>query len=394
MINRRVGAILVIDRRSIKIVIAPDKFKGSLTSLEAARAMERGVIKALPNAMTTLVPMADGGEGLVDAYWSVVGGSFHEVNVKGPLGDFVTARFLQLPDGQTTVMEMSSASGLTLIHADDRDPVKTSTYGTGELLLGSLSNEAHRKVIMGIGGSATNDGGAGFAQALGYQLLDIEGNAIPPGGGGLERLARIVPTTSDLLKDVDVQVACDVDNPLCGPRGASAIYGPQKGADPAMIARLDRNLAHFATIIKRDLGVDVADVPGAGAAGGLGAGMIAFASAKLFPGIDLVIEAVGLRSKLDGASLCLTGEGRVDASSAHGKTIMGVGREAKALGVPTLALCGTIGPGAEAILDLGIDAFFSICSRPMSIQESIDHAGPLLEAATHQAVRCFLTHRK
>jgi glycerate kinase len=263
------------------IVIAPDKFRGSLTAIQATEAMARGTLAADPTATVDMVPMADGGEGTVEALVSATKGRFLTAEVTGPLGERVEARYGMLGDGTTAVLEMASASGLALLPAERRDPSRTSTIGTGELVLAAIGQGALR-VILGIGGSATNDGGAGLAVALGYQLLDSEGRAVEPVGGELSRVARIVPPKDrSFLRELRVSVACDVENTLCGPRGASAVYGPQKGATPPMIAQLDRNLAHFARVIGRDLGVAVADLRGAGAAGGLGAGLVAFTGAKL-----------------------------------------------------------------------------------------------------------------
>ena len=251
-----------------------------------------------------------------------------------------------------------------------------------------------RHLIVGLGGSATNDGGAGAARALGFRLLDGDGEEIGPGGGSLDRLARVVPPAEGPpLGGVSVSVACDVDNPLCGPRGASAVFGPQKGADPAAVARLDRNLRHFAAIVRRDLGVDVLDLPGAGAAGGLGGGLVAFAAGRLEPGVDLVLRAVDLAGRLGGADLCLTGEGAIDESSAFGKTVVGVSRLARRRGCPTFALAGALGPGAEGVLGEGVDALFSLCDRPLPLEEALARAGPLLERATAHAVRAFLAGR-
>jgi glycerate kinase len=252
-----------------------------------------------------------------------------------------------------------------------------------------------RRLIVGIGGSATNDGGAGLAQALGYRLLDEQGCEIGPGGGSLARLAKIDPSRRrSELESIHVDVACDVANPLCGPRGASAVYGPQKGATPAMIETLDGNLEHFAAIVARDVGVWIRDLPGSGAAGGLGGGLVAFAGGKLQPGIDLVIDAVQLKKRLARAELCLTGEGSIDGQSAFGKTAVGVARLARSLGCPTLALAGSIGPGAEAVLEQGINAFFSICPGPMSLEQAIEEAAALLQESTEQAVRAFLARRR
>ena len=377
----------------MKIVVAPAKFKGRLSAPEAARAIARGAARASAGASIVVVPMADGGEGTVEALVEATGGSFREAVVRGPMGVPVSARFGRLGDGRTAAVEMASASGLVLVAPERRDVSRASTFGTGELLLAAIEGGATR-VVVGIGGSATNDGGSGLAQALGYRLLDADGADLPPGGGSLGRLDRIESGGRDARLDgVEVAVACDVANPLCGPRGASAIYGPQKGATADQVAMLDANLAHLARIIRRDLGVDVLDVPGAGAAGGLGAGMIAFAGGRLEPGVSLVIEAVGLADRLRGADLCLTGEGAIDASSAFGKTGVGVARLARSLGCPTFALVGSIGPGAEDAIVEGIDAIFSICPGPIGLDEAVGRAGELLERAAEQAVRAFVAGR-
>ncbi len=293
----------------MRVVIAPDKFKGSLSASEAAEAMARGVARVAPGASIDRVPMADGGEGTVAALVAATGGSFREVVVHGPMGESLSARFGLLGDGRTAAIEMAAASGLVLVPVERRDPMVATTRGTGELLLAAIAAGA-RRVIVGIGGSATNDGGAGLGQALGFKLLDEDGDDLDPGGGSLGRLARIDASgRRPELDRIEVAVACDVTNPLCGPRGASAVYGPQKGATPAMVEELDTNLAHFAAIIERNLGVSIGDLPGSGAAGGLGGGLVAFAGGRLEPGINLVIEAVDLRGRLKDADLCLTGEG-------------------------------------------------------------------------------------
>jgi glycerate kinase len=378
----------------MRVVIAPDKFKESLSALGATEAMARGVASAEPAALVDRVPMADGGEGTVDALVAATGGSIREAQVTGPLGEPVVARFGLLGDGVTAALEMAAASGLVLVPAARRNPMLATTRGTGELLLAAIAAGA-RRVIVGIGGSATNDGGAGLGQALGFRLLDAQGHELDPGGGSLAALARIDSSgRRPELDGVVVSVACDVTNPLCGPNGASVVYGAQKGASPEMRAALDRNLAHFAQIAARDLGVAIKDQPGAGAAGGLGAGLVAFAAGTLEPGIELVIRAVNLARRLTGADLCLTGEGAIDEQSAFGKTAVGVARLARSLGCPTLALTGTINPGAEAVLEEGIDAYFSICPGPISLDQALRQAGILLEKATAQAVRAFCARRR
>jgi glycerate kinase len=352
--------------------------------------MARGVSRVAPSAWIDLVPMADGGEGTVDALVAATGGTYHQARVPGPLGDPVDATFGLLGDGQTAVLEMASASGLSLVPASRRDPWRASTRGTGDLVLEALKAGA-RRVILGIGGSATNDGGAGLAQAMGFRLLDAEDRELGPGGGELGRLARIDPAGKlRVLNSIEIAVACDVTNPLCGPDGASSVYGPQKGASPEMVERLDRNLAHLATIIERDLGVTIRDLPGAGAAGGLGAGLVAFAGGRLEKGVDLILDAVKLRDRLASADLCFTGEGALDAQSAYGKTVVGVASLARALGCPALAVVGSIGPGAEAVLDAGVTAYFSICPGPISLDDAIARAPELIESATAQALRALL----
>jgi glycerate kinase len=377
----------------MKVVIAPDKFKGSLTALEAARAMARGVSRIDPRAAIDLAPMADGGEGTVAALVSAACGKYLEARVTGPLGEPVTALIGLLDGGRTAVIEIATASGLSLVAALLRDPLRATTRGTGELLLAALEAGA-RRVIVGIGGSATNDGGAGLGQALGFRLLDADGGELGPGGGELSRLARIDPSGRRAELDLaEIAVACDVTNTLCGPQGASAVYGPQKGASPAAILELDRNLAHFAAIVERDLGVLIRDLPGAGAAGGLGGGLIAFAGARLQGGVQLLIDTVNLRERLHGADLCLTGEGALDAQSAYGKTVVGVARLAHSLGCPTIALAGTIGPGAEAVLEQGVSAYFSLCPGPITLDQAISQAERLLESVSAQALRLFLAGR-
>ena len=381
-------------RSQIRVVIAPDKFKGCLSAPEVARSMARGVYAACPEAEIDLIPMADGGEGTVEALVVATSGTFHEAIVTGPLGEPVRARFGVLNDGTTAVIEMATASGLVLVPFDRRDPRITSTRGTGELVRHALDLNCSR-IILGIGGSATNDGGAGFAQALGVRLLDNEDNELPPGGLALSQLARIDAGKIDpRLAACRIQVACDVDNRLSGPSGASAIYGPQKGATLAMIKELDRALAHLARIIERDLGPKVAEIPGGGAAGGLGAGLVGFAGGSLTPGVELVIAAVRLEAHMRQADLCLTGEGAIDASSAYGKTAVGVSRVARKLGIPCLALAGMIGEGAEAVLAEGIDAYVSIAPGPGPFEAAITHAEVRLERATEQLVRIFLSGRR
>lgn len=378
----------------MRYVVAPDKFKGSLSAVEASRAIARGIRRVDDAAEIDEVPMADGGEGTVEALVTASNGTIRTSRVTGPLGDPVEARFGLSGDGKTAFVEMAAASGLVLVPEGRRDPTVATTRGTGELILAALDAGADR-IVVGIGGSATNDGGAGMAQALGYRLLDAEGEELGPGGGPLERLDRIDPTGRDARLDrVDLAVACDVTNPLCGPNGASAVYGPQKGADPETVGRLDRNLARLAEVLRRDLGRAVADLPGVGAAGGLGAGLVAFGGGSLERGVELVSRTVDLPRRLEGADLCLTAEGSLDEQTAHGKTIAGVSRAARGRGCPVIVLAGGIGPGAEAVLEGGVSAYFSICDRPMTLEEAIAQADALLARAAEQAVRAFRSGRR
>ena len=378
----------------MRILVAPDKFKGSMTADQAARALALGASLAERGVEVDPLPMADGGEGTAQALLAARGGAWVEVDVEGPLGEPVRAGYARLADGATAVVEMALASGLALVEPSRRDVGRASTRGTGTLLRAAAQAGA-RRVVVCIGGSATNDGGAGLARALGYRLLDAEGREIAPGGLGLEMIEHIDTSGVDFPLDrVKVAVACDVDNPLCGPRGASAVFGPQKGADPSMVARLDAALGRLAEVIRRDLGVDVARLPGGGAAGGLGAGLAAFAGGRLEPGVELVGRAVGLDERLRGADLCLTGEGMLDASTAGGKVVAGVARAARRAGVPCLAVVGRIGEGSSAAHAEGVDACFSLCPGPMSAAEAIADAPRLLADAAEQVVRAFLAGRR
>ncbi|MBI4260275.1 MAG: glycerate kinase [Actinobacteria bacterium] len=326
----------------MRVLAAPDKFRGTISAAEAARALAAGWRRVRPGDRVDEVPMADGGEGTLDALVEALGGDRHTVRVAGPLGDPVDAAYglVDAAEGRTAVVEMALASGLALIAESRRDPRRATTRGTGELILAAC-RQRPRQVIVCIGGSATNDGGAGMAQALGVRLLDAEGRELPPGGAALLRLHRIDATTLvPEVRGVRFLVASDVDNPLTGPQGASAVYGPQKGATPEDVRLLDGALGHYAAVLHRDLGIDVREMPGAGAAGGLGAGLIAFLGARLRPGIDVVTEALGLRDRLAGAGLVITGEGKLDEQSLRGKTVDGVLRLARELGVPAAVVCG------------------------------------------------------
>lgn len=370
-----------------KVVIAPDSFKGSLTARQVCEAAEEGLRRAWPEAQVVSVPMADGGEGTVQSLVDATAGRIVNIDVTGPLGEPVAAFFGVLGDGVTAVIEMAAASGLPLVPRGLRNPLRATTRGTGELIASALDMGC-RKFIIGIGGSATNDGGAGMAQALGVRLLDAHDAEIGPGGAELARLARIDASGLDArASQSEFVVACDVDNPLTGPRGASAVYGPQKGATPEMVGMLDDALKNLASVIRRDLDVDVDGIPGAGAAGGLGAGLMAFLGASLRRGIDIVVETVGLREQMKGATLVITGEGRTDFQTLFGKTPMGVANVAKSLGIPVVVISGAIADDAGGLYAHGIDALMSIAKGPCTIDEAIAGAGPLMADAAETAAR-------
>jgi glycerate kinase len=371
------------------VVIAPDSFKGSLSAVEVADAIATGIRRTGLPLVPVTVPMADGGEGTVEAVLSATGGRRRVVRAEGPLGDPVDAAYGILPDGRTAVIETAAASGLPLVPADRRNPLLASSYGTGQLIRDAL-DQGCRRLMIGVGGSATNDGGMGMAQALGVRFLDEEGRELGRGGAELERIAAIDCGGLDpRLAEAEIRVLCDVTNPLCGPEGASAVFGPQKGATPEMVERLDRGLARYAERIAVFLGRRVADVPGAGAAGGLAAGLLAFGRAELVPGVRVIMELVGLEQKVRGAALVITGEGRTDGQSARGKVPSGVGAVAAKCGVPAVCLSGGIGEGADLLYAHGITAMFSIANRPLSLDEAMRDAARLLAEAAENAVRLF-----
>jgi glycerate 2-kinase len=358
----------------MKVIIAPDSFKESLSALEVANAIEKGFRDIFPEAEYVKIPMADGGEGTVQSLVDATGGRIVKTEVTGPLGDRVQAFFGVLGDGKTAVIEMAAASGLHLVPSEKRNPLVTTTRGTGELILAAL-NEGAEHIIIDIGGSATNDGGAGMIQELGGRLLDRNGKEIGPGGGSLSELADIDLSGLDVrLKHVKIEVACDVDNPLTGPKGASAIFGPQKGATPEMVAILDKNLQHYADAIERVLGKQVKDIPGAGAAGGLGAGLLAFLDAELKRGVEIVLETVKFHERIQDASLVITGEGRIDGQTIFGKTPIGVAKAAKRYNIPVIAIAGSVSDDSDVVLSHGIDALYSIVPGIIPLEKALANA--------------------
>lgn len=383
----------------MRLVICPDSFKGSLSAPEACGAMERGVRSVLPHAECVLLPMADGGEGTVDALVSATKGEFRELTVRGPLGAPVVARWGLLGTGGTAVLEMAAASGLPLLREDERDPLLAGTYGTGELIAAALEElhgkEGPHRLIIGIGGSATNDGGAGAASALGVRFLDAGGRDLRPGGAALADLDRIdLSGLHPMLSETDILIACDVDNPLTGERGASAVFGPQKGATPQMVARLDSALARYAAVATQATGKDIAARPGAGAAGGLGAGLLFFTNATLRPGVELVLEALDFDRQVREADLVITGEGHTDFQTAYGKAPAGVAAAAKKYGKPVICISGALGKGAEALYDKGIDALAAAVCSAASLAECMEHAAGFLENATERVMRAYVLGMK
>lgn len=370
-----------------RYLCAPDSFKESLTAMEAARAMAQGIENADHDAEVRCLPMADGGEGTARALVDATGGSMRAVPVHDPLGRPVEGHFGLLADGTTAVVETAEASGLALLEAKERNPLIASSYGTGELMLAAVRSGAKR-IIVGLGGSATNDAGAGLLQALGVRLLDKNGNDLAHGGAALANLTTIDISTMDpALKNVAIIAACDVTNPLTGPTGASAVFGPQKGASKDDVATLDAALAHFAQVIDSQLGVAVNDVPGAGAAGGIGAALKGFLNAEFRPGIAIVIEQSGLDAAAQWADVVFTGEGSIDFQTKFGKTPAGVAETAKRHGKPVIAVAGHIGTGIDELHEVGIDAVFGIAPGAASLSELLADAAANVTRTTEQIVR-------
>ena len=371
----------------MKIVIAPQSFKGGLSGTDAAKAIEQGIHDVASDTETVCIPVADGGDGTLDALVSATGGEVFSSRVTGPLGSPVNAAWGAMGDSKTAVIEMARASGLALVHPRNRDPKTATSYGTGELIDKAL-DKGFRSIIVGLGGSATNDGGLGMAQALGIRFMDSNGRELPAGGAALARLHRVDVSGVRLgLMEAEIVAATDVSNPLCGPLGASAVYGPQKGASPETVEELEQALDRLSRVVERQLGVNMREVPRGGAAGGLAAGLVAFANARIESGIDLVCRAVGFEENLEGADLVITGEGRTDASSVFEKAPVGVARKAKDRGIPVIALVGSLGPGHQDVYEHGIDALMPIPDRTMGFDESISRSYDLLRNAASRTMR-------
>lgn len=351
----------------MKFVIAPDSFKESMSAHDACVAMEKGIREVFPTAECVKIPMADGGEGTVEALVAHTGGRIMETEVIGPTGQKVVAKYGISGDGHTAIMEMASASGIQLVAKQDRNPLHTTSYGTGQLLQHALNHHV-KTILLGIGGSVTNDGGAGMMQALGVSLLDRDGMELPFGGVNLKKLHSIDRSKMDpRLRHVHIQVACDVTNPLLGPNGASYTFGPQKGATPEMVEQLEESLTHFAKVVESQLGIKIADIPGGGAAGGLGAGLIAFLNAELKKGVELVVEQTGLEQQIIGADYVFTGEGSIDGQTLFGKTPYGVASIAKKHQVPVIAFSGKVGADVDTLYDSGFTAIIGILREVTSL---------------------------
>ena len=374
-------------KKDLVIVLAPDSFKESMTAKEVCEAMERGIRKANSQIRCIHVPMADGGEGTMQSLVDATGGRVYSKEVVGPLGNNVVAEYGILGNGEIGVIEMASASGIHLVDSEKRNPLITTTFGTGQLIKACL-DKGVKKLLIGIGGSATNDGGAGFIQALGGRLLDENGDDLSYGGGALAKLHTIdLSNLDDRLKYVSVEVACDVNNPLCGKEGASYVFGPQKGATREMIEILDQNLSHYAEVIKEQLGKDVISKAGAGAAGGLGAGLMAFLDVKLKSGIEMVIEYANLEEKVRDADMVWTGEGSIDFQTQYGKTPLGVAMIAKKYNKPVIALAGRVGNDIDVLYDKGIDAIFGIMRGVTSIEEALVKGPENVEKTSENIIR-------
>ncbi len=378
----------------MRIIVAPNAFKGSLSAMDAAMAMKRGILAAIPHCHVVCVPVADGGDGLTEVMAQALGGTLIETPVLGPRMEPLSSIFCLVAEERLAVIEMARASGLALLPKNKQDPTKTSTYGTGQLI-GAALDKGVRRIIVGLGGSATCDGGIGMASALGYKFVDKKGKELVPIGSSLRLIHAIDKSEVDnRLRAVLVEGVCDVTNPLIGPNGASPVYSSQKGASCEQIVELDAGLENLARVIDRDMGIDIRHMAGAGAAGGLGGGLHAFLGAELRKGIDLVIDIVHLKEKIRGADLVLTAEGRIDFQTKYDKAPAGVARAALEAGVPCIAVCGGVGERIDELYEVGINAVFSLCMGPQTLESAMQDGFTLLSQAVEQVVRAFLAGRQ
>jgi len=372
-----------------KILLSPQEFKESLSGIEVAMAMKKGIRNVDKNVTIDLCPVADGGDGTLQTLVDITEGELIKQKVHNPLGKIIDSEWGKLGDNKTAVIEMAKASGLALLNENEKDPMKTSTYGTGELFRSALDHGI-RDFIIGIGGSATNDGGAGFASALGAKFLDSNKDIVIPSGESVGKISHIDTSGLDKrLQEVKVMVACDVNNPLCGKNGASNIFGPQKGANEQTIKILDKSLRHWAKVIKDQMRKDILNVPGSGAAGGLGAGLMAFADAELLNGADIVLDYLNYEKKLEGVDLVIVGEGQTDKSTQFNKSPIAVSLRAKKYNIPVIIISGSLGKGYNELENMGIDAFFSIVNEPMDLQYAINNAFELIEISTQEIYKAI-----
>ena len=382
----------------MNVVISPQAFKGSLSGMEAAKAIAEGICRAAPETHTVLLPVADGGDGTLEALLDApsseeghhAGGRYFEASVTGPLGEPVPAAWGAMNERRTAVIEMARASGLVLVPPDRRDPRFTTTYGTGELIRAAL-DAGYQEIVVGLGGSATNDGGSGMAQALGARFLDAQGKPLPPGGAALANLESIdLESLDPRLQNARIRGATDVLNALCGPQGATMIYGPQKGATPEIMEQLEAALRHYAEVVQRDLGIDMLQVPGAGAAGGTGAGLVALLGGELLPGADLICDVVGLAHYLADADLVFTGEGQMDGQTIYNKAPFAVAQRGQSWGVPVIAVVGSLGPGYEDVLEYGIESVEVATPSEMNLEDAMANSYDLVRDAAERAMREYL----
>lgn len=371
----------------MNIVIAPDSFKESLSAKSVAHSIAKAISTVIPEAQLLQIPISDGGEGLLEALVPPSNGTLISVTVKDPLLRNIQANYGILGDGTTAVIEMATASGLELLQKNERNPLITSTYGTGQLLLDAL-DKGCKKIIIGLGGSATNDGGMGMIKALGGKFLNKQGAPVDEGGGALDTLTKIDTTELDKrLLNCEIIGACDVSNPLTGKQGASLVYGRQKGGNTAQLEQLDKNLLHYASIISTNLNKDVKEISGTGAAGGMGSALLAFFDAKLMRGIDLILDTLQLETHIKHADVVITGEGKIDTQTLYGKTITGVAKIGQKYGVPVIAITGKIGRDIDSIYEIGVTSIFSIVDQPMDIKESMNKADDLIQACVRNIFR-------
>lgn len=374
----------------MKIIVSPDSFKGSCSAIEVANSIEKAIYDVDRTVDVVKMPVADGGEGTIDAITSCVPSTIYEMEICDPMGKRAMAKYAVIDNGDTAIIEMAQASGLPMVPVEERNPLLATTYGTGQLMKDAL-DKGVKKMIIGIGGSATNDGGAGMLMALGASFRNIKGEEIALGGAALAELVEIDLSEFDSrIYDVEITVACDVTNPLTGENGASYVYGPQKGATPEMVKELDAALTYFAKLSAKGFGEDYSTYPGTGAAGGLGFALIAYCKAKFAAGIDIVLNVSGFEKELADADLVITGEGRIDGQSVQGKVLYGIGTRAKAKNVPVIAVGGAVRSDSEALLNHGITAMFSIANGPMTLEYAMEHGCELIEQVTKNVMRVFL----